>query len=210
MSNPESMFDMGEDAPAEDSLKKLTDLCENAVAIQAAIESYDAAMKQAKSTLWQMETKDIPDLMAECKMQKFVLSTGHEVGIKLDVRGNIPKSDNRRKSALSYLEQIGGSGIIKTQLASSFMKGEIEKARALMKLLASEEFAEFARSSGDPALEEFSAPDMEVKEDVHVQSLWAFVREVLGRGDDIDVEQLGVTAENKSFLKAPKPNKGES
>ena len=164
--------------------------CEEAVAVQKAIEQAEASLSALTKRLHALRSVKIPDLMAEAGIgDVFSIASGHTIKISQFVSGSIPKEEERRRVAMLVLAQHGGDALIKTEVSMAFPKGESDQAFALAAWLKLEGYA--------PS----------VKLDVNAMSLQAFAREKLREGEDLPLETLGLISGNIAKITAPKEKK---
>jgi hypothetical protein len=127
--------------------------------------------------------------MAEAGLSELSLNNGFKITIDDFVSGTLPKDDERRKAAISWLESNGADSLIKTDVNIQFDKSEHNEALNLIGML-NEQSIEFTAKSG-----------------VHPQTLLAHVKERLRRGDEVPLELLGLYAGRVAKIKAQKGKK---
>ena len=165
-------------------LKRIVQLAELLRTHQTEIERLEEELKQLKAAALRIEREDLPLLMTELGLQEIKLGDGSVVKVSEDCDARI--SDATRTPALAWLNEHGFGGLIKTQIALTFGRGEHDKAIAVQQRLA----ADF--------------DNVELKEDVHYQTLKAFVKEQLAAGASIPMDLFNVFPYSKATIKAPR------
>lgn len=179
-----------DEAPvSEAKLDVLRAMGQRQIDLESSVAELEAILKVTKGTLHDLKTNKIPELMAELKLLDFTLENGFKIAVEDFVAGSIPKDEAKRKAALEELIVEGGQELIKTTITLNFSKSQHNEALDL---------AEQLRAAGH---------EPEVKEDVHAQSLLAFVRERLRNGDEVKTELLGVFKGRTTKVVAPKEPK---
>ena len=144
------------------TLGEVAELANTLLAVERDITAAELALKETKERARVLREESIPSAMQELGMQSFRLSSGEQVTVKQDVYASIPVAS--RGEAFEWLEEHGFGGLIKTELALHFSKGEAEQAEALA--------AQLRVEGVQPELERA----------VHPQTLKAFLREQLESG----------------------------
>lgn len=155
-------------------LKQLNGLMVDALDMADAIEELEMQLSAARKRLHLMRTVTIPDRMAELGLRSFSDEHGNQLKIELMVEGKLPKDPERRRSAIKWIEEHDGGSLLKTQVVADFPKGDKERADVLAAELDNKGY-------------QFS-----VSEDIHHQTLLAYVRERLRNGQEIDEKTIGV------------------
>lgn len=152
----------------------LNDLSEAVSALKEAAQAVEDAnneLKEAKKKELTIREETIPGMMQELGFEKIKLESGEEVSCKQEVYCSIPK--DCKYQAFEWLEENGHGGLIKTEIKVSYGKGELEEAIELESRLATEGLR--------PSL----------AQNVHAQTLKAFVKEQLAAGNDLPLELFG-------------------
>lgn len=144
-------------------------------------------LKDKKRKLNDIETRELPEAMDRVGLSEFKTVNGTKVGIKPFYNASIPA--DRKDEALDWLEVNDHGGIIKTDVKTSFGKGEHEFAKA---------FLQFARGFNEHPV------DPEMTRGVHAQTLKAFVREMMESGATIPLDLFGVHMGRKAVIKRAK------
>jgi hypothetical protein len=120
--------------------------------------------------------------MAEAGMRKFVMEDGSLVDIKPFYGASIPKA--RQAEAFDWLRKNGFDDIIKNTVSVRFGRNEDELCRRLLDLLGQQ---------GYPA---------EQTEKIEPQTLKAWVKERVEKGQPVDSELFGVYIGQKAIIKS--------
>ena len=175
--------------PTSDQLQTLAALAEKQLQAEAEIKRIKEELAEKKKELFVLSSEQIPSLMEQCGVSgitSFTLGDGSRITIKRVVKASIPKA--RRQEAFAWLRGNDGAAIVKNTVSVSFGKGEDDKAARLEKLLR----------------ESASGYNVEHDETVHAQTLAAFVRERLERGEDVPTDLLGVFEYKETKIVRPK------
>lgn len=162
-------------------LDRIVKMAELLVAQQSHVDELEAELKVAKKELTTLEREDLPTLMTEAGLQEITLNDGTTIQIKEDVDTKIPTA--HRDAALNWLIQNGYGGLIKTNVAVVFGRGDHDQAVAVRDRLAAE------------------YEGVELKEDVHHSTLKAFVKERLTAGEQIPFDLFGIYPYNKAIIR---------
>ena len=124
----------------EDDLKTLTELIDNMLKNEKAIEDLVSALDTLKQQQRQLSEVDIPTKMKDIGMKEFVTDKGDKVKIKSFYTGYIAtvkaclKSEElaeRRQKCLDYLSKDANSALVKNELSISFSKTQDNEAKDL-------------------------------------------------------------------------------
>jgi hypothetical protein len=152
----------------------IDDVCELARSFEdakAVVEKKDAELKFAKEHLRLLAEETIPGVMQELGLSDLTLDTGKKLTVKQDVYASIPADG--KPAAHRWLDDNGFGGLIKVDVAASFGKGERGAAVSLYNNLL---------------VDGYSAS---LSEGVHAQTMKAFLREQLGKGQGIPLDLFG-------------------
>lgn len=172
------------EALSSDALKEVTRLAKELLKADDAVEKAEKEFKAAKETARILREEDIPNYLQELGLTAIKLETGETVSYKDDVR--LEWDDEKKGKAFVWLEENNYGGLIKTTVTTSFGKGELEKARALLERLA-EEFKDAVA----------------LKRDVNWQTMCAFLREQIEAAAVIPMDEWGAVAIKKATVKFP-------
>jgi len=125
--------------------------------LKQGIKETEDFLKGLTKQAYQLEAVEIPELMAEHGFSKLETLDGFGVKLERGVAAKIAKA--KEAEAFDWLRVHGHDDIIKNQIATTFGRGEDEKAEALQETL---------RDNGY---------EFDHKQSVHYQTLNALVRE---------------------------------
>jgi hypothetical protein len=137
----------------------------------AAVEDADQALKDAKERARSLREETIPSAMQELGLEELKLDTGQKLSVKQEVYASIPSCN--KQAAFQWLNDNGFGGLIKVEVDTTFGKGEQEAAMELYKELSERGLT----ASFD--------------ENVHAQTLKAFLKEQISKGNDVPLELFG-------------------
>lgn len=158
-------------------------LAQALIEAEQQVEFAEMRLRGAKEKVRQLKEETIPCAMQELGLEKFTLTTGENVTIKNDVYASIPA--DQKPTAYAWLLNNGFGGLIKTEVTVSFGRGEKETAEKLAHELANKGLTTV------------------ISDDVHAQTLKAFLREQLANGSSIPLELFGARAVSVATVKAP-------
>lgn len=181
-------FDIGEDEGRDESpaLLRFRTMAENAISMEKLVEDLEENLSDVKKQLNRLKTVDLPDMMAECGMSEFKSETGFKITIDDFVSGSLPKEDERRSAAISWLENNGAAALIKSELQMVFEKSQHNEALSVKADLENKGY------------------EVSAKMGVHPQTLIAHVKERMRNGDEIPLDILGLYAGRVAKIKSPK------
>lgn len=166
-------------AASSPEVETLKALATEVASLEANVAQLNEMLKSANTRLHHIKTKELPDAMA--RMGSGVWENeekNFKVEIKDYVSGSLPKLEvdngEARQKALDLLHEYGADDLVKTEIDLIFGKSEHNIALDLIGRLTQEGFA----------------PN--VKSGVHAGTLQAFVRERLKKGENVDLETLGM------------------
>lgn len=148
----------------EEKLGRVAQLANKQIQLEQMIEKLEGQLGKYKVALLEISTKDIPESMAELGLSEFTLTSGEKVKVVKFYSASIP--EQKRNDAFKWLEDNEHDGIIKSEIAASFPKGEIVKAQAILKKLHQLKLLEFT-----------------LERNIHPQTLKAFVKEMCNNAD---------------------------
>jgi hypothetical protein len=185
---PLDYFDDVPTAPVEvATLELLARLAHESSALEAEILRDSVALEEKNAALSKLMRVRIPEIMGTLGMEEFKLTDGSVVSVKADIKCGI--TEVNKPAAFAWLEKEHFDGIIKTNVAAQFGKGEMEKAKEALELL------EKAGFSGS------------MDRSIHSATLKSFVKERLENGDNIPVDTFGIFEFKMAKIKLPKPKK---
>jgi uncharacterized small protein (DUF1192 family) len=172
------------EAVSTDGLKSVASLARRIRDTEDEIAKAETFLKQRKETLLQLTDQDLPAILEEMGLKSFTLDDGSKVEVKPLYGASIPAA--RKQEAFDWLRENGYDDLIKNNVICSFGRGEDEKAA---------EFAEAARERG-------LSPEQ--KQDVHAQTLKAWVRERVEGGDSFPMDLFGAFVGQRATIKKGK------
>lgn len=180
----EQMAMDSEAMPSEDKLAKINRLYQRMLAHTEVIEDLETRLALEKKKLIQISDHDIPSAMSEAGCKKFVTENGFELEIKPFYTAKI--DDNNREQCYSWLRSKGYESLIKHSVSANFNKGEDAIANKIKEVLL---------SMGITFVD---------KESVHPQTLTAFVKERITKGEDFPLTMFNVFVGNTTKVKRVK------
>lgn len=156
----------------KENLVKLETLCRKQIELEDRKALLEEQLQEALADLQTVRARDVPMFMKEVGLVSLTLSTGEKVEVKEVVKASIPKEVEIL--ALQWLRENGHESIIKNEIVTKFGKGEEKKAAVLVKTLEQKGYI-FSR-----------------KEEVHYQTLQAFVRDQLEQGNELPSDRFTV------------------
>ena len=169
-----------ENNPVDDkSLKALSQKCNKLEALQTEIEQQDQYIKSLKEQHRKLSEEEIPTFLQEKGLTSISLNNGTQVSISEDIKPGVLVAN--RAFCYGWLRDNGYGDLIKNNVAVSFGMGEDKEAANLKK-----------------EIEELGLVFSE-KEDVHYQTLKAFVGEQHRKGTNLP-DEFGVHVANKTKI----------
>lgn len=169
-------IDFGEDTQrdvSDNELSKLSDLAQDWRKTSAEVSDLEQQLSSAKEQLRVLEQQKIPEAMDAVGMSSFKIpGVNWEISVEDKVHANIPKQNQDK--AFEWLRSHNAGSLIKNQIAVSLPKGKDEQAQ---------EAVEKLREIG---------LDPEVKEAVAWNTLTAWAKEQLAKGENLPLELLGI------------------
>jgi len=160
------ILDELEDSP-DDGLIELID---RMIELEDRVKSLEEELKAEEADLRLLSQEAIPSKMDELQLTEASLQDGTKVTVSQKVKASIPTDPDKRSEALSWLRDNGHGSLIKNEVTASFGRGEDEMAEELLKELTEKEFS------------------VSKKQDVHYQTLNAFVNEQLREAQNIPLD----------------------
>lgn len=169
------------DAPLSES--QLGEVAKLANALQRAdgeIEELEKKLKEKKKHATHLREEALPGAMEEIGLKQITLENGDQIKIVENVYAAIPKAQEQR--AFSWLEDHGFGSLIKSEVTASFGKGEAEQANQAIQFLKEQGYT------------------FKTKEQVHPQTLRAFLKEQLEKGSNIPLDLFGARPVNQAKI----------
>lgn len=143
----------------EAQLKRLSTLAEALLTQEDVVQALTEQLELKQTRLNDLKNKLLPDLMREVGVSEFKLTSGAKVTVKDIIKASI-KPENRAK-AFAWLRKNGFGSLIKNEVITKFGMGEEKRAQTLLKKLIANGYGPVH------------------SENIHAQTLTAFVREQL-------------------------------
>lgn len=161
-----------EEAPP-DQLALLNRLVDELVKADNDVDAAEAALATAQERSRKLREGDIPELMLTIGMKDLTTMDGLHVKLREEVRAALPKDAARREQAFDWLKENGHAGLIKHEITVKFTREQYAQAERIFKLLSGENVNVFR------------------KDDIHHQTLCAFLREQLKAGEGVPLPLFG-------------------
>lgn len=145
----------------EIKLKEVGELCKKVEVQKIKVDELTAQLADATAILNKLLQVDLPNIMEEAGMSELRLTSGKRIVIERDLSFTL--NDTNRAACMTWLRDHNFDDIIKNTVTASFAKGEDEKALNVYRYLLSEGY------------------DAIHKEDVHWQTMKAFLKEQIGK-----------------------------
>jgi hypothetical protein len=154
-------------------------------------EQLEEAASAAKRAYEQMRRKTLPDAMMALSLSEFTTDDGLRLVLDDFVAGSLPKEDSgKRALAIAHLNEIGGSDLLSRTITLRYPRSASNEAAVVADAIkAGRVFV--LDENGAPVLN-VSPADTSMSEQVHPQTLCAFVRQLLREGRACDPETLGL------------------
>jgi hypothetical protein len=170
-------------APSQEQLTNIAMWASEALRLRAEVEQAEAHLKGLNSELADIEERKLPGVLLAAGMLEFTMRDGSKISIKDVIQGGFPKEVPKREFLFSWLTKEGGKENIKDHFEIHFTKGQYDDAVALRKLL----------QANNIIFDEF--------ENVHTQTLYAFLREKIKEGIMPPFEEFGLRYFKKADIK---------
>lgn len=189
-------IDYFDDVPPKEAepatLELLTKLAHEQIDLEKQVNDDSVALAEKQERLNRLQRVRIPDIMSELGMEEFKLTDGTVISAKGDIKANITEAN--KPAAFKWLEEHDFDGIIKTNVAVQFGKGEMDDAKKAMDALKEAGFVGSMERS------------------IHPSTLKSFVKEQLEKGsteagDSIPIETFGIFEFKLAKIKLPKAKK---
>ena len=167
---------------SDDQVSGISGLARRAKLLEKEISEMEDTLKERAEQYRKLTEQTIPEAMAEAGMKKFVMEDGSMIDVKPFYSASIPKA--RQAEAFAWLREHGMDDIIKNTVSVRFGRGEGELCARLLNLLGQQGF---------PA---------EQAEKIEPQTLKAWVKERIEKGQPVDSELFGVYIGQKATIKS--------
>lgn len=184
MSNINALFE--EDAGAltikNEDLSSVGALAKRAKELEKEIEEIDTVLSERKSQLRKLLEESIPAMLQELGMSKFTMADGSEIIVKPFYNASIP--EEKRGQAFEWLREHGFDDIIKNTVSVRFGRNEDQLCETLLNQLREQNYP------------------VEQAQKIEPQTLKAWVREQVERGNEFPTELFGVYVGQKASIKS--------
>jgi hypothetical protein len=167
---------------SDESVSGIAGLAKRAKMLEKELEDLGASLKEKEEQYRNLTEVSIPEAMAEAGMKKFVMEDGSMIDVKPFYGASIPKA--RQAEAFQWLRDHGFDDIIKNTVSVRFGRREDELCSRLLELLRTQGFIP------------------EQSEKVEPQTLKAWVKERIEKGQPVDSELFGVFIGQKATIKS--------
>lgn len=179
-----SLFEKEADALRvnDEQITGIAALARRAKSLEKEIEDQETELKGLKDKYRKLTEETLPEALAEMGMSSFRMEDGSSVNIKPFYSASI--SEARRAEAFQWLRDHGFDDIIKNTVSVRFGRGEDELCARLLNLLGQQ---------GYPA---------DQSEKIEPQTLKAWVKERVERGQEFPTELFGAFIGKKATIKS--------
>jgi hypothetical protein len=167
---------------SDESVSGIAGLAKRAKMLEKELEDLGVSLKEKEEQYRNLTEVSIPEAMAEAGMKKFVMEDGSMIDVKPFYGASIPKA--RQAEAFQWLRDHGFDDIIKNTVSVRFGRREDELCSRLLELLRTQGFIP------------------EQSEKVEPQTLKAWVKERIEKGQPVDSELFGVFIGQKATIKS--------
>ena len=173
------------------SLQEVVKLGEQLEQLSADATKLELQLKEKNAEIQKLSTVTLPTALQKLGLRGLPLASGVSIDLQEVVSASI--TDANRGEALLWLRDNDFGDIIKNEVKVTFGKGEDDQAAQVVKLL------EEMRRAAD-----LRCGSVEQKETVNFQTLNAFVRERLAKGEPLPLDTFKVYIGQVVKLKKPK------
>lgn len=166
---------------SDDQVTGIAGLARRAKLLEKELSDLEKTVSEKAEQYRKLTEQTIPEAMAEAGMRKFVMEDGSTIDVKPFYSASIPKA--RQEEAFQWLRDRGFDDLIKNTVSVRFGRNEDELCARLLNLLGQQ---------GYPA---------EQAQKVEPQTLKAWVKERVEKGDQVDTELFGVFIGQKATIK---------
>lgn len=164
--------------PTDGELSRVAALAERQRTEELEAVRLTGLLQRALGDLRKTREVDLPEAMRAAGLSAFSLTDGTTVKVEDKLVGTMLKSDDNPEG-VAWVDEHGGSSLIKTIIEVELDRGDVSEARALLTELRSHRLANKFKK-------------LQLSEFVHHSTVGAFVRELVERGEDPPLDVLGV------------------
>jgi hypothetical protein len=167
---------------SDENVTGIAGLARRAKLLEKELEDLGKSLKEKEDQYRNLTEVSIPEAMASAGMKKFVMEDGSMIDVKPFYGASIPKA--RQAEAFQWLRDHGFDDIIKNTVSVRFGRREDELCSRLLELLRTQGFLP------------------EQTEKIEPQTLKAWVKERIEKGQPVDSELFGVFIGQKAVIKS--------
>jgi hypothetical protein len=184
MSNINDIFeqDAGALTVKNEDLTSVGALAKRAKELEKEIEDLDRVLAERKGQQRKLLEETIPAMLQELGLSKFSMTDGSEITIKPFYSASIP--EEKRAQAFEWLREHGHDDIIKNTVSVRFGRNEDQLCETLLNQLREQNYP------------------VEQAQKIEPQTLKAWVREQVERGNEFPTELFGVYVGQKATIKS--------
>ena len=170
----------------DDKMSQISVLVRRQLELEGALAQAEALVKQVKSGLYEVQSRQLPDLLEELGLSELTTAEGSKVKLDTTIRASLGKSKNPEKAAkaITWLE-ANSPHLVSHKLSVPLTAGQEDLANAVLKEL---EKVNARLSKRNDAW----SIDVEDVKDVHSSRLAAWVRKKLEAGEEIPEDLFNV------------------
>lgn len=184
MTKLSTMFE--EDAGAltvkDEDLSSVGALAKRAKLLEKEIDEIETVLKERKDQQRKLLEETIPAMLQELGLSKFSMLDGSEITVKPFYSASIP--EEKRVQAYEWLRDNGHDDIIKNTVSVRFGRNEDKLCESLLNQLRGQNYP------------------VEQAQKIEPQTLKAWVREQVERGNEFPTELFGVFIGQKATIKS--------
>lgn len=196
-----SLLDLENDkkSATPEDLKAISTMADRSAELQLQIDEEGEYLKSLIEEKTRLDNVSIPEAMMSCGLESFKTSNGASVEIKPFIQVNLPaagaieKATGDEKEALKirlaeglkWIEDHDGSGIIKSNIIINFDRGQHDHKSKFLATLQAKGYAAISEDT------------------VHPQTLGAFMKEKMAKGESIPAETFKLYSGTKAVVKLP-------
>ena len=165
----------------DDELSGIAALAKRAKMLELEIKELEDTLTERQNNYRTLTEETLPEAFAEMSLKGFTMDDGSKIEIKPFYGASISKE--RKAEAFEWLRQYGHDDLIKNTVSVQFGRNEDELCARLKNLLVESGFR------------------YDQAEKVEPQTLKAWVREQLQRGNEVPSELFGVFVGQKAGFK---------
>lgn len=184
MSKLNEMFeqDAGALTVKNEDLSSVAALAKRAKVLEKEIDDLEKTLSERKEQQRKLLEESIPNMLSELGMKDFSMADGSKITVKPFYSASIP--EEKRAEAYEWLRDNGFDDIIKNTVSVRFGRGEDELCEQLLNLLREQNYP------------------VEQAQKIEPQTLKAWVREQVERGNAFPTELFGVYVGQKATIKS--------